>query len=604
MSFLRVLCGGAAVSLLLVACGGDSTPSTAAPAQPVDDRTPVGTAAHAGNGQSATVGNAVAVRPAVRVTDRAGRGVPAMAVTFSVLSGGGSVTGATQTTDANGIATVGGWTLGSSPGPQQLEARTLGLPAVSFSATAVAPAGTPTMEMVTGDGQSATVGTAVANAPTVRLRNGAGQPVQGVNVSFSVSAGGGTVQSASATSDAGGLASVGRWTLGSSAGAQTLTASAPGYPSMSFRATAVAASDPVVARSTVVSGLSTPWDIAFTPDGTLLFTERGGGIGVRLVDGTVRRGVFRPADFVAQDQSGMLGIAVDPAFATNRTVYVYMASTLPSASGQSGTNNRVVRLTVNADYSAFSNRVDIVTGISYAGGAHSGGRIKFGPDGFLYITTGDNRLGEVPQQLTVLGSKVLRVDRDGNPAPGNATPAGGDPRIFTFGHRNTQGIDFRPGSGVPYTGEHGPGHDDEVTALAAGGNAGWDPLCRPELSGYCGYSRPTPMTDLTRFPSAMRPVWATGGIGGRPGRSEGMADVAFLRGSAWRAWEGRLAVALLAGTRIEVLQLSADGNSMLGTTSLFTNLSPRIRIRALEMGPDGALYASTDSGEIWRIAPQ
>lgn len=604
MSFLRVLCCGAAVSLLLVACGGDSTPSTAAPAQPVDDRTPVGTAAHAGNGQSATVGNAVAVRPAVRVTDRAGRGVPAMAVTFSVLSGGGSVTGATQTTDANGIATVGGWTLGISPGPQQLEARTLGLPAVGFSATALAPAGTPTMEMVTGDGQSAAVGTAVANAPTVRLRNGAGQPVQGVNVSFSVSAGGGTVQSASATSDAGGLASVGRWTLGSSAGAQTLTASAPGYPSMSFRATAVAASDPVVARSTVVSGLSTPWDIAFTPDGTLLFTERGGGIGVRLADGTVRRGLFRPADFVAQDQSGMLGIAVDPAFATNRTVYVYMASTLPSASGQSGTNNRVVRLTVNADYSAFSNRVDIVTGISYAGGAHSGGRIKFGPDGFLYITTGDNRLGEVPQRLTVLGSKVLRVDRDGNPAPGNATPAGGDPRIFTFGHRNPQGIDFRPGSGVPYTGEHGPGHDDEVTALAAGGNAGWDPLCRPELSGYCGYSRPTPMTDLTRFPSAMRPVWATGGIGGRPGRSEGMADVAFLRGSAWRAWEGRLAVALLAGTRIEVLQLSADGNSTLGTTSLFTNLSPRIRIRALEMGPDGALYASTDSGEIWRIAPQ
>ncbi len=154
----------------------------------------------------------------------------------------------------------------------------------------------------------------------------------------------------------------------------------------------------------------------------MLFTERGGGLGVRLTDGTVRRGLFRPADFVAQDQSGMLGIAIDPAFATNRSVYVYMASSLPSSTGQSGTNNRVVRLTVNADYTAFSNRVDIVTGISYSGGAHSGGRIKFGPDGYLYITTGDNRIGEIPQLLTVLGSKVLRVDRDGNAAPGNATP--------------------------------------------------------------------------------------------------------------------------------------------------------------------------------------
>jgi glucose/arabinose dehydrogenase len=570
----------------------------------VDDRTPVATAVHAGNGQSATVGTVVPVRPALRVTDRAGRGVASMSVTFSVLTGGGSVTGAAQMTDANGVATVGGWTLGSTAGPQQLEARTAGLPAVSFSATALAPAGAPTMDLVSGDAQSATVGTAVTNAPSVRVRNGAGQPVQGVNVSFAVTSGGGSVQAATATSDATGLASAMRWTLGSTVGAQTLTATATGYPSVTFRATAVAATDPVVVRSTVVGGLSTPWDIAFTPDGTMLFTERGGGLGLRLTDGTVRRGVFRPADLVAQDQSGMLGIAVDPAFATNRAVYVYMASTLASSTGQSGTNNRVVRLTANADFTAFTNRVDIVTGISYAGGAHSGGRIKFGPDGYLYITTGDNRIGEIPQLLTVLGSKVLRVDRDGNAAPGNATPAGGDPRIYTFGHRNPQGIDFRPANGVAYTGEHGPGHDDEVTALAAGRNAGWDPLCRPEMSGYCGYSRPTPMTDLARFPTALPPVWSTGGFGGRPGRSEGMADVAFLRGSQWRTWEGRLAVALLAGTRVEVLQLSADGASTVGTTSLFTNLNPRVRIRALEMGPDSALYATTDTGEIWRVAPQ
>ena len=355
-----------------------------------------------------------------------------------------------------------------------------------------------------------------------------------------------------------------------------------------------------------MTGLQSPWDLAFTPDGAMLYTERARGLSVRRADGTTAQ-IFRPADFLAEGQSGMQGVAIDPAFANNRTIYVYMSS------GTSGSGeNRVIRLTVDATYTAVANRTDIVTGISYKNsplpadpqgrGAHNGGRIRFGPDGFLYITTGDNHSGPLPQNLNALGGKVLRVDRDGNAAPNNNAPSG-DRRIFAHGFRNPQGISFRPGSGQPYISEHGPGHSDEVTALAAGANGGWDPLCLNGIN-YCGYTSnqangaSTPMTDTAKFTNAMRPVWNNGG------RSQGIAASEFLRGTQWKAYDGALAVAFMAGNRVEILQLDAAG-AMRANTPIFNTLG--IRIRAAVLAPDGSLYLTTDgkSGgdEIWRVVP-
>ena len=367
--------------------------------------------------------------------------------------------------------------------------------------------------------------------------------------------------------------------------------------------TVVAAGVPAFTRSVWLGGLQNPWDIAFAPDGAALFTERARGLSVRLASGATRQ-LFRPADFVAQDQSGMLGVALDPQFASNRTVYVFMASSSGGA-----TDNRVVRFTVNADYSAVASRVDIVTGISYADGAHSGGRLGFGPDGHLHVTTGDNRTGSVPQNGAVLGGKLLRVTRDGAPAAGNAPPAGVDARVFSRGHRNPQGIAFRPdgnlNAGRPYLCEHGPGNNDEVTPLTAGGNGGWDPQprgnparCPDGTSGsYCGYNG-TQMTDVTAFPQAMRPAWSTGTV------SQGLSGCGFVSGSAWRDWNGALAVALLSGRRVEVLRLNADGSSATATPILEA-LSERLR--HVQTGPDGALYVLTDSksggDEIWRLVP-
>jgi glucose/arabinose dehydrogenase len=371
----------------------------------------------------------------------------------------------------------------------------------------------------------------------------------------------------------------------------------------------VPAPSPTLQRTVVGTGLANPWDLAFTDDGTLFFTERCRGLSVRRVDGSITRlfgtsgSALVAGDLFCQGQSGMLGVALDPAFASNRFVYVMMASNRST----SPRTNRVVRLTLDDQFTAATARVDIVSDIAYkdagtpngGAGAHSGGRLRFGPDGFLYVTTGDNHDGPLPQHPTRLGGKVLRIDRNGNAAPGNNAPAGFDPRIYGYGFRNVQGLTFRPGSGQPFIAEHGPNHSDEVTALVAGGNGGWDPQNRPSLNcpgGYCGYAGSAttmPMTDLTRFPNALRPSWQNNGA------SQGVGPATFLTGTSWKAWSGRLLVGIMGGQRLELLTLDAAGLS----SATERVALPSARYRALVQAPDGALWVATDAGELWRVVP-
>ncbi|MCX7902391.1 MAG: PQQ-dependent sugar dehydrogenase, partial [Burkholderiaceae bacterium] len=182
---------------------------------------------------------------------------------------------------------------------------------------------------------------------------------------------------------------------------------------------AIAQEAPTLTSTTVLTGRDVLWDMAFLPDGTMFFTERCKGLSVRLPNGTINgllgmkdaKGYAETAaDLFCSGQAGMNGVAVDPEFAKNRFIYVYSASSLSNPP-----KNRVIRLTVNQDFTRVSNRTDIVTDISYKPkssnhpfgdpGAHNGGRIRFGPDGFLYVTTGDTHNGEVPQSPTELGGK-------------------------------------------------------------------------------------------------------------------------------------------------------------------------------------------------------
>jgi glucose/arabinose dehydrogenase len=393
---------------------------------------------------------------------------------------------------------------------------------------------------------------------------------------------------------------------------------------------------PGLKHTTILKDREDPWDLAFLPDGTMFFTEKCHGLSVRLPDGKVNallgmkdtKGYAdTAADLFCNGQAGMLGVAADPDFAKNRNIFVYSASNLSNPN-----TNRVMRLTVNADFTKVSDRKDIVTDIPYkqvatdhpfgGTGAHNGGRVRFSPgDGFLYVTTGDTHNGEVPQSPTKIGGKVLRIDRDGKAAPGNNAPAGFDARVFTYGHRNPQGIAFRPGTNQPYTAENGPWHSDEVTALVAGGNAGWDP--RPKLSGrgdcpdnYCGYepnqmgavdpkvrAAYMPMTDTALYPKAMKPAWNNDGL------SQGMSSGVFLNGPQWKAWNGRMAVSLMGigihgtpvGNRIDVLDISPDGSTATRTTVSLP--MPAARFRSLVQGPDGNLYVAANEGEIMQLKP-
>ncbi|MBS3805476.1 MAG: PQQ-dependent sugar dehydrogenase [Oleiphilaceae bacterium] len=405
--------------------------------------------------------------------------------------------------------------------------------------------------------------------------------------------------------------------------------------------TAYSASDPPsLSHTTVLSNLENPWDMAFLPDGTMFFTEKCRGLSVRLPDGDVNNllGMSDTDNFATtaddlfcEGQAGMNGVAIDPDFSENQTIYVYSASKMSDPP-----TNRVLRLQLNSDLSETSNRTDIVEEIPYkveasdhpfgGPGAHNGGRIRFSPDdGYLYVTTGDNHNSELPQSGDTLGSKVLRIDRDGEPAPENAdaTPEGFDPRIFTYGHRNVQGIAFHPETAQPYVTEHGPWHTDEVNALVAGGNSGWDP--RPNMAGrgdcpddYCGYQPNQnegmdpeeradymPMTDTETYPDAMEPVWDNNG------RSQGISSAAFLTGEQWGAWDGRLAISFLGigfggtpvGQRIDILDLADEGQSVEDVTEMPAPMGSA-RFRALVTGPEGDLYTAAEEGAIYRITPQ
>jgi len=386
----------------------------------------------------------------------------------------------------------------------------------------------------------------------------------------------------------------------------------------------------------VLDGLENPWDMALLDDGTMFFTEKCKGLSVRMPDGTVNpllgmtgsEGYPETADdLFCEGQAGMQGVAVDPDFANNRRIYVYSTSNMSEPH-----TNRLMRLAVNEDFTGVSERTDIVEDVPYkmeasdhpfgGPGAHNGGRVRFGPDGALWLTTGDNHNEEVPQSPTMMGSKVLRIDTDGNAHPENSPPEGFDPRTYTYGHRNVQGIAFHPGTGAAITAEHGPWHSDEITVLTNGGNAGWDP--RPNMAGrgdcpddYCGYmpnqnegmnryerAAFMPMTDFETYPDAMPPVWTNNGW------SQGTSSAVFLEGEQWGDWNGAMVVGVMGigfggtpiGQRIDVVEFNEDGTEVVDVTEMTLPMEAG-RFRSVVLGPDGSLYTAVDEGMIHKLTP-
>ncbi len=329
---------------------------------------------------------------------------------------------------------------------------------------------------------------------------------------------------------------------------------------------------PELLVSTLVSGLTIPWDLDFTPDGTMLFTEKRGVLSSRGADGTIRRVNAEMGDLFAVGETGLMGIVVDPDFASNRRFY--------TCQGHVGPEVQVIAWTMNAVYTAATRVADpLVGGIPATSGRHGGCRLRFGPEGYLWIGTGDAASGRIPQDLTSLGGKVLRVDP--------ATGAGADTnplapsRVYSYGHRNVQGLALRPGTSQMWGVEHGPRVDDEINLLVAGGNYGWDPVP--------GYNESVPMTDRAKFPDAVEAKWSSGSP------TVAVSGGIFLEGRQWGVWEGRLAVATLRDSRLRLFEFTPEGD-FVGQVIVSELDRSYGRLRTPMMGPDGALYVTTSNG--------
>lgn len=365
------------------------------------------------------------------------------------------------------------------------------------------------------------------------------------------------------------------------AAAAALTAGSP--------ATAVAA--PAAAVTTVVSGLAYPWDLTFVGD-LMLYDLRAGQVWSKRGNAAPRQVTIAGLPTIyAQSEAGLLGMVADPGAATNQRFYTCQAV----ASGGAPLDVRVLRWRLTSDTTAVSDGAPVVTGLPLTSGRHTGCRLRFGPDGKLYIGTGDAATGTNPQNLASLGGKVLRVGGDGTIPTDNPFYAkGGNARyVWTYGHRNVQGLTVRPGTDEMWSVEQGTDRDDEANLLAKGGNYGWDPVP--------GYDESRPMTDLTKFPSARVAKWSSG----YP--TVATSGATFLQGSAWGEWQGWLAAGLLKGQGIYLMRLSPTPTTDRVVETRRLALAQGFgRIRTLQQGPDGSLYFTTSNGSndrIVRITP-
>jgi glucose/arabinose dehydrogenase len=296
---------------------------------------------------------------------------------------------------------------------------------------------------------------------------------------------------------------------------------------------------------TVATGLESPWEIAFLPDGRALVTELQGRVRLLERDLTLRDEPIAELQVAAIGEGGLLGAAVDPGFERNHFVYLYRTMT--------DRENRVTRYRFEGD--SLDDETVIAEGIA-AEAFHDGGRIHFGPDGRLYFSTGDAGRPTLAQDPGSLNGKLLRL------SPRQFRGRGGRPEVVSLGHRNPQGFDWQPRTGRLVATEHGDVGNDEINVIREGVNYGW-----PRVQGedHGDFEAPVAL-----YRDAIAPSGAT---------------FVTLPGSEWT---GDLLVGALVGEQIRRVRLDESGRMVL-TEPLFVGEFGRVR--TVVEGPDGALYA-------------
>ena len=330
--------------------------------------------------------------------------------------------------------------------------------------------------------------------------------------------------------------------------------------------------------------LEQPWGMAFLPDGRLLITERPGRLRIFANGRLERAPVGGLPKVFARGQGGLLDICLHPDFARNAQLYLTY-----SGEGEGGAATVLAR----AEF-----RNNALVGVQRlfealprtSGGLHFGSRIVFDQAGLLYVTCGERYQMQRAQNLADLGGKVVRLRDDGSVPPDNPFVGreGARPEIFTWGHRNPQGMAMNPATGRIWVAEHGPRGGDELNLLKAGANYGW-----PRATHGIDYSGSTisPNKSLPGMEDPVR-VWVP---------SISPSGLAFYSGDRFPGWKGSVFTGALSDNAL--IRIELDGDRYLGEERLLVDLLPYIR--DVRQGPDGLLYlvTHTDSGGLYRLEP-
>ncbi|MBT1684948.1 PQQ-dependent sugar dehydrogenase [Dawidia soli] len=336
----------------------------------------------------------------------------------------------------------------------------------------------------------------------------------------------------------------------------------------------------------ITSDLDAPWGVTSLPDGRLLITEKGGTMRIVTATGTVSSAITGIPDVNSAGQGGLLGLCLDPQFASNRMVYWAFSE---NVSG--GTVTSVAKGRLADDETKIENATVIyrVTP-AYPSDLHYGGRVIFDGSGNLFLSTGERSvLPTRPLAQSVESSlgKIVRITTDGQPASGNPTFSGDGalPELYSIGHRNPQGIARHPETGDLWELEHGPRGGDEVNRIRAGVNYGW-----PTITYGIEYSGATIGDGIQQKEGMEQPVYYWDPVISPSG-------ITFYKGDRVPEWKNNLFISSLSAKHIA--RLVMEDNRVVGEERLLA--SENQRFRDITQGTDNALYAVTDEGRLYRI---
>lgn len=340
-------------------------------------------------------------------------------------------------------------------------------------------------------------------------------------------------------------------------------------------------------KATVVtSALTSPWGVVALPDGRVLVTEKAGRMRIVTAAGVVSAPITGIPAVNPAGQGGLLGLCLDPNFASNRMIYWSFSEAI---SGGNVTAIGKGRLADNEQ--SIEGATVIYRALpAYSGTLHYGGRVVFDRTGNLVISTGERSDLVTRPQAQVASSalgKVIRITKDGQPASGNPTfsQAGARPELYSIGHRNPQGLAVHPTTGELWQGEHGPKGGDEINRLQAGANYGW-----PTITYGVEYAGPAIGAGIQQQDGLEQPVYYWDPVVSPSGMT-------FYTGDRVAGWRNNLFIGALSGQHI--VRLVLDNNKVIGEERLLA--SEGQRFRDVTQGSDGALYAVTDQGRLYRI---